>query len=360
MHFCHSIIVPRINEDIVKMSLLRALLKYTGIATRMLGNSNIADFYTSTNSDKKWSEYTKEQKEYIIIVCIGAIISLLSFPTFILGGIASYQVIWPKSDDGRSAHLDENDFYIKTLKCISSAQKCQMEVCVEQFRAQFPSSDKLRALKDITTKAELVLQCSAPQIPEALNNWRRFGVKASAQNIELLRGIKENDKYLSDTGTWREIKAVQDIFDAPSIQLSPATLSRLPVYVRSEQQSEQAKLLITMLIDRLRDAKFQTSNDQQHAAIIFVLREPKTNSSYDPSKARVTYNAHATLRAYAFYNANNEIFGEFFEAGDFPPTTQYVSPERREACALLDAGFNVTDKFIETVGLKRQPYRPSC
>jgi hypothetical protein len=198
----------------------------------------------------------------------------------------------------------------------------------------------------------------------ALKNWRSLGVKADPESLNLLRTVKDEDQAIfagTNGSVWHEIKAAQDILNAPVSRLSAATLSRLPVFVTTAQQTELDLKLTQKVIDRLVDVGFKKSADEQHAAVIFILGKHKFDDIPNyTSGVQEFWAERVTLVAYAMFNSNSEdLFPEFSVTGYAEGSTE-ISRDKLAGCALLDAGLNATDKFIEMIGAKSRPFREKC
>jgi hypothetical protein len=201
----------------------------------------------------------------------------------------------------------------------------------------------------------------------ALDQWRSLGVKADPGSLSLLQAVKNEDQVIfakASDSTWDEIQAPKDILRAPEIRLTAATLSRLPVFVKSVQQTERDLKLTQKVSQRLVDAGFRMSANEQHAAVIIVLGAHKfvdiPNYPSGPSGVQEFWAERVTLTAYAIYNINNEeLFPEFSVTGYAEGSTE-ISRDKLAGCALLDAGLNATDKFIEMIGAKSRPFREKC
>jgi len=189
-------------------------------------------------------------------------------------------------------------------------------------------------------------------------------VKADPESLNLLRTVKVEDQAIfagTNGSVWHEIKAAQDILNAPVSRLSAATLSRLPVFVTTAQQTELDLKLTQKVIDRLVDVGFKKSADEQHAAVIFILGKHKFDDIPNyTSGVQEFWAERVTLVAYAMFNSNSEdLFPEFSVTGYAEGSTE-ISRDKLAGCALLDAGLNATDKFIEMIGAKSRPFREKC
>lgn len=201
----------------------------------------------------------------------------------------------------------------------------------------------------------------------ALDQWRSLGVKADPASLSLLQTVKNEDQVIfskTSDSAWAEIQAPKDILRAPEIRLTAETLSRLPVFVKSVQQTERDLKLTHKVIERFVDAGFRMSANEQHAAVIIVLGAHKfvdiPNYPSGPSGVQEFWAERVTLAAYAIYNINNEeLFPEFSVTGYAEGSTE-ISRDKLAGCALLDAGLNATDKLIEMIGAKSRPFREKC
>jgi len=203
----------------------------------------------------------------------------------------------------------------------------------------------------------------------ARTEWQLHGVRANPNALALLRSVSDKDGVIFDgeqKSAWDEIIAAQNVLRASEIRLSAATLSRLPVYVKSIWNTDGDLKIMQEVIERLVDVGFTSAGDEQHAAVTFVLGARSFDALPDQSSGAYTMSSESvSLSVYAVYNDNNaELFQEVSLYGHAKGLTTKYSRNDLELCALLDAALSATSQFIKKVGVKNkaelQSFRRKC
>jgi hypothetical protein len=192
----------------------------------------------------------------------------------------------------------------------------------------------------------------------ALNQWRLLGVRADPESLRILRTVTaSDDAHLTQTNAaaWPEIQAAADVLNAPKLGLSPSTVARLPIYVKSLQQNPLEQILAARMTERLNAAGFAHA-DERHAAVIFFVEPPvfEDVGNYTLGDQEF-WGESVKLTTYGEYNINSEQFVPRTQSPGHRNSSTRTTQDDLKGCALLDAGNLAVDKFIGMVGIPLPP-----
>jgi hypothetical protein len=192
----------------------------------------------------------------------------------------------------------------------------------------------------------------------ALDQWRLLGVRGDPESLRILQTVTASDAAQFshvNAVVWPEIRAATDVLNAPKLRLSPSTVARLPVYVKSLQQNPLDEKLAERITERLKAAGFANA-DERHAAVIFFVEPPvfEDVNNYAVGDQEF-WGESVKLTAYSEYNINSEQFVPRTQFPGHRNSSTHTTQDDLKGCALLDAGNLAADKFIEMVGIPLPP-----